>query len=102
MPNRYFELRDIQRDGVRTACAAIEHALLLLPATEAQTEVELRTRWAELVALLALEPARVLRECPVCKHVAMFEATRCVNCWAKLSLASAGDALAVSPVVESP
>jgi hypothetical protein len=99
MPNRYFEARDVQRDGVRTACAAIDQALLLLPASEAH---ELRTRWAELVALLALEPARVLRECPVCKHVAMFEATRCVNCWAKLSLASAGDALAAAPVVESP
>jgi hypothetical protein len=96
MSNRYFELRDVQRDGVRTACVAIDHALLRLPATEAP---EVRARWAELVALLALEPARALRECPVCKHVAMFEATRCFNCWAKLPAATADDALAGSPLV---
>lgn len=90
MSNRFFEPRDAQRDGVRTACTAIDQALLRLPATEAP---ELRARWAELRALLAMEPARVLRECPVCKHVAMFEAKRCFNCWAKLPIASAGDAL---------
>jgi len=91
MSNRYFEPRDVQRGRVRTACAAIDQALLRLPATEAH---ELRTRWAELVAVLALEPARMLRECPACKHVAMFEATLCLNCWAKLPVASADDALA--------
>jgi len=90
MSNRYFERRDIQRDGIRAACAAIDQALLQLPVTEA---VELRARWAELVAVLALEPAHVLRECPVCKHVAMFEALRCFHCWATLPKASAGDAL---------
>jgi len=93
MPNRYFESRDIQREGVRAACAAIDHALLQLPVTEA---LELRARWAELVAVLALEPARVLRECPVCKHVAMFEASRCFHCWAKLPIARADDALSRS------
>jgi hypothetical protein len=92
MSNRYFELRDVQRDAVRTACAAIELALVRLPATEAP---ELRSRWAELVALLAVEPARVLRECPVCQQVAMFEATRRFNCWTKLPVANADDALAV-------
>jgi len=99
MSNRYFELRDVQREGVRTACAAVDHALLRLPATEVP---EVRARWAELFALLALEPARVLRECPVCKQVAMFEATRCFNCWAKLPVARAEDALAGSACVASP
>jgi len=98
MSNRYFELRDVQRDGVRRACAAIDDELLRLPAAEAD---RLRARWGELVAALALEPARVLRECPVCKHVAMLEATRCVNCWAKLPVATADDALAGSARVAS-
>jgi hypothetical protein len=96
MTNRYFEARDIQRDGVRTACAAIDLALVRMPASEGQ---ELRARWAELVAVLALEPARMLRECPVCTHVAMFEASRCFNCWAKLPVATADDALAQPPRV---
>jgi hypothetical protein len=99
MSNRYFELRDVQRDGVRTACAAIDHALLSVPATEAH---ELRARWGELVELLALEPARVLRECPICKQVAMFEATRCFNCWTKLPIARADDALVGSAFAASP
>lgn len=96
MSNRYFELRDVKRDDVRTACAAIDHALAQLPATAAP---ELHARWAELVALLAVEPARVLRECPACRHVAMFEATRCLHCWAKLPVATVGDVLATSPTI---
>lgn len=97
MSNRYFELRDVQRDSLRTACAAIEQALSRLPASPAAGPLsasdELRARWAELVRLLALEPARVLRECPVCKQVGMFEATRCGHCWAKLPVPRADEAL---------
>jgi len=93
MSNRYFELRDVQRDGMRTACAAIDQALSRLPPAESSAFDELRARCAELVALLALEPARVLRECPVCKQVGMFEATRCGHCWTKLPVAQADDAL---------
>ena len=99
MSSRYFELRDVQRDGVRTACAAIDRALARLPAADTP---ELRARWAELVVLLALEPARVLRECPVCNHVAMYEATRCFHCWAKLPVATADDALVESAPVAPP
>jgi hypothetical protein len=90
MPNRYFEPRDARRDAVRTACAALNRAVMSLPATEA---AEVRARWAELVEVLAIEPARVLRECPFCKHVAMFEASRCINCWSELPVAVAADAL---------
>jgi len=67
-----------------------------LPATEAP---ELRARWADLVEVLAMEPARQLRECPVCKHVAMFEASRCISCWAELPVATAADALAGASLV---
>jgi len=84
MQNRYFELRDARRESVRTACQAIDDVLLRMPAADAD---ELRARWAELVEALALEPARALRECPVCNQVAMLEATRCFHCWAKLTVA---------------
>ena len=95
MPNRNFELRDVRLDRVRTACAAIGDALSRLPASEAS---EVRTRWADLLAVLALEPARALRECPVCKQVAMLEATRCFHCWTKLPVAGPADALPVAPL----
>jgi len=45
----------------------------------------LSSSWAELVELLALGPAPLVRECPVCKHTGRREATRCGYCWTKLS-----------------
>jgi hypothetical protein len=95
MTHPYFELRDIRLDGIRSACAAISETLSRLPATATPSvESELRTRWLELVTLLALEPARVLRACPACKHVGMFEASRCGHCWATLPPPTANDAIA--------
>ena len=85
MSELHFESRDLKRDNVRAACAALEQELLRLPANEAQ---ELRKRWTELVAALALEPARALRECPTCGNAAMLEATRCFHCWAKLPVSA--------------
>ena len=84
MSELHFELRDLKRDNVRTACAALEQEVQRLPPNEAQ---QLRARWAELVSALALEPARQLRECPTCGNAAMLEATRCFHCWAKLPIA---------------
>jgi len=46
---------------------------------------ELRSSWAKLVELLALGPAPEFRECPVCQHIGMRDATRCGYCWTKLS-----------------
>lgn len=112
MPNAHFELRDIKRNDLRKTCAAMDQALSRLPATTGTTAPsvalsvapsvvdELRAQWLQLVALLELEPARVLRECPVCKHVAMFEATRCGHCWTKLPVATADDALTDTPPAE--
>ena len=104
MSNAYFELRDVKRNDLRKVCTAIDQALSHLPAPTATTppsvEDELRAQWAKLVALLELEPARMLRECPACKHVGMFEATRCGHCWAKLPVATAANALADAPPAE--
>ena len=46
---------------------------------------ELRSSWAKLVELLALGPAPETRECPICQHIGMRDATRCGYCWTKLS-----------------
>jgi len=88
----YFETRDAERADVRTACAALDGAIghLLRPASPSSTteDKELRVLWAELVQLLvksrALEPARELRECPICGATGMRAATRCCRCWTRL------------------
>src|SRR2546421_9330477 len=46
---------------------------------------ELRSSWAKLVDLLAFGPAPRTRECPLCQHIGMHDATRCGYCWTKLS-----------------
>lgn len=106
MTHPYFELRDVLRDDLRTACAAIDETMSRLPETATSSvENELRERWAEFVALLSLEPPRVLRACPFCNHVGMFEATVCGNCWAKLPVPTSADVLDdsyVPPVPSSP
>jgi hypothetical protein len=96
MSNRYFEQRDVRRDGLRSACAAMEDALAHIPEPafgEASPANDLRARWAELLVLIAMEPARLLRACPVCKQAGMLEATRCMNCWTKLAVGTASDVL---------
>lgn len=44
----------------------------------------LRTAWSRLVAVLALEPARAMRNCPRCGEAGMRDATICGYCWLKL------------------
>jgi hypothetical protein len=85
MMKPYFELRDVQLDRLRTACAAMGEAVSQLPATNGPAAEEaLRARWAELVELLALGPSRELRECPACGRFGMRDATRCGYCWTAL------------------
>ena len=88
MTQPFFELGDVRRDEIRSACSALDEALSRLPA-----ENEVRARWTKLVELLELEPARRLRECPVCKHVGILEATRCGHCWTKLARPTPDDEL---------
>jgi len=40
--------------------------------------------WRHLVSLLELGPEPKLRECPICKHLCMLEASRCGHCWTPL------------------
>ena len=96
-----FEAQHVERAGLRAICTAIDETLSRMTATDPiSTADELRVRWAKLVALLALGPPRALRECPNCKHVGMFEATRCGHCWAKLPVATAADAITGLRLVE--
>jgi hypothetical protein len=44
----------------------------------------LRTAWSRLVALLAIEPAHAMRNCPRCGQPGMRDATLCGYCWLKL------------------
>ena len=44
----------------------------------------LRSSWANLVRLMAIEPAPAARKCPRCGHPGLSVATRCGFCWLKL------------------
>jgi hypothetical protein len=64
---------------IRRAIASIEREIVQDPATPA-----LRSAWADLVAVLALGPAPLTRECPACHGIGMRAASRCGQCWAAL------------------
>ena len=83
-----FPHGDADMVRLRTVIAAIDRELLLLPAADGDGEAAtepLRRSWDELVELLALGPAPETRVCPICGHTCMHDATRCGNCWNKLS-----------------
>ncbi len=46
---------------------------------------ELRSSFADLVTMLALEPAPAVRACPGCGRTVMRAALRCGHCWRKLA-----------------
>ena len=71
-PDGRAQLRAVMATIDREVATLSDHALL-------------SSSWAELVELLAVGPAPRVRECPVCKHTGMREATRCGYCWTKLS-----------------
>jgi uncharacterized protein with PIN domain len=75
----YFERADIHHDELRAACAAMAEAVAELVSTS-----PVRTRWDDVVRVLALAPKRELRRCPKCNGVAMSDATRCMDCWNEL------------------
>src|SRR5437899_2219184 len=97
-----LDFSDGARDALRAIVATIDREMshLSRPAESEgnRTTDELRSSWAELVELLALGPAPEVRECPVCKHMGMREASRCGYCWTKLSpLTSAANGSRTSP-----
>ena len=79
----------MQNDNIRRCVGAVDRQISLLSA-EATTGIGrttlsgLTTSWAELVEVMALGPEPD-RECPVCHHVGMRDATRCGFCWTKLA-----------------
>lgn len=76
------QLHTIDSVGIRAVIAAIDREFSTLPA---ETTIDLRRHWAELVDLLAIAPPPQVRRCPVCSHVGMRAATRCGYCWTELS-----------------
>ena len=84
-----LELPDAARAALRAVVATIDREMshLSTPAESGGNRAtdDLRSSWAELVKQLALGPAPEVRECPVCKHIGMREATRCGYCWTKLT-----------------
>lgn len=98
MPDQYYDARDAKNASLLRAVSMIERELGRLPASSTPegnaTIAELRGCWTVLVDLMALAPVREVRECPNCKHVGMRAATRCSNCWIKLT------PLASEPIIE--
>jgi hypothetical protein len=91
-----------QNAGLRPVVAAIDAQMSRLAegtALEARTGIgDLLESWAVLVEILALGPAPVMRECPVCKHRGLRAATRCGFCWTALApLAQTGMGHAATP-----
>jgi hypothetical protein len=74
------------REHLRTAVANVEHELSTLWETpQARAPAGLSSSWHELIDVLALGPAPKLRQCPVCGHTGMSDATRCGYCWNELT-----------------
>lgn len=84
-PGRYFESADADRDKLRGAVAAVDEFIARLASVHSGPDRGLPQAWAELVKVLALEPARRVRDCPRCGQVALCEATRCLHCWERLT-----------------
>jgi hypothetical protein len=85
MDSQQFKLPDNERARLRGLVATIDREISRLPRSATDATDGLIVSWAELVKVLALGPAPEVRECPVCKHIGMLEATLCGYCWTKLS-----------------
>lgn len=84
MASQFFESRDEKSAGLHEVTAVIAQEIAQLQSTDTETLVALRASWGELLKLLDLQPAHVLRNCPNCGHVGMRAATRCGHCWVAL------------------
>jgi hypothetical protein len=84
-----FAVTDAARSRLRALVATIDTEISRLPSPiipdDSKPTNELSASWADLVELLALGLEPAVRECPVCKHIGMREATRCGHCWTSLS-----------------
>jgi hypothetical protein len=75
---------------LRALIAALDAEVARLPRHIATDDGKIGTRslraaWTELVGFLAVAPAPDLRQCPYCGNAVMREATRCRDCWKRLT-----------------
>lgn len=81
---------DPVKSRLRWAMNSLEKQLAQLPRTTIDADGKERpsgavTAFHELAELLALGPEPEVRECPVCSHVSMRQATLCSYCWSRLT-----------------
>jgi hypothetical protein len=89
MKTERFAFHDAERAKLRATVATIEHELLTRPAMAPNAitggaDRKLLASWHALVDQLALGPEPDVRQCPVCHHTGLSEATRCGFCWSRL------------------
>jgi hypothetical protein len=72
-----------EQTRVRSLIAIIDRDISELPKKAAADDLAMS--WAALVALLAVGPEPDVRRCPYCDHLVMRTATRCRDCWRKLT-----------------
>ena len=77
---------DAARGNLRALIDTIDREITQLsPSGAGHPATPLRASWTELVKQLALGPEPATRECPTCHSVGMRAASRCGQCWAKLT-----------------
>ena len=82
--------------GVRAVVTTIEREIASF-STQSWTDedrtriAELRSSFADLVAMLALGPAPAIRACPACGRTVIRAALRCGYCWSKLPAIPEGE-----------
>lgn len=81
---------DPVKSRIRWAMNNLDKQIAQLPRTSKDEDGRERPNgvvaaFNDLVELLALGPEPELRECPVCSHVCLREATLCSYCWSKMT-----------------
>jgi hypothetical protein len=83
-------LPDAARSHLRSVVANVEQNLSMVSQHDLTEENRVAMQgllisWNTLVETLNLGPEPAYRECPVCKHLGMHDATTCGYCWTTLT-----------------